>query len=105
GVAGIVTPGTILRWIRELGNQKYDGTSQRGGRRPVAESVTNALLRIARASPTFGYTRLRDALDNLGHEVARSTVRRILEGHGIKPAPERGRESSWKTFFAAHWDQ
>lgn len=62
------------------------------------------LLRLARECPTFGYTRLRDALENLDHEVSRSTVVRILAEYGIEPAPERGRHTSWRTFLAAHWD-
>ena len=29
---------------------------------------------------------------------------RILKGHDIEPAPERGTNTPWKTFPAAHWD-
>ena len=32
----------------------------------------------------------------------RNTIARILEDHGIGPAPRRGR--SWETFLKAHWD-
>jgi putative transposase len=28
----------------------------------------------------------------------------ILKDHGIEPAPERGANTPWKTFLAAHWD-
>ena len=42
-------------------------------------------------------------LANLGHEVARNTVKRILQDHGIDPAPERSRHAPWKTFLLAHW--
>jgi transposase InsO family protein len=31
-------------------------------------------------------------------------VRRILQDHGIEPAPERGRRTPWKTFLQAHWE-
>ena len=34
----------------------------------------------------------------------RNTVKRVLNDHGIEPAPERRRRSQWKTFLAAHWD-
>jgi hypothetical protein len=33
-VASIVTPGTILRWYRELVARKYDGSAKRGPGRP-----------------------------------------------------------------------
>ncbi len=104
-LAGVVTPDTILRWYRTLVAKKYDGTHARGGKRHTADTIANVLVRIARESPAFGYTRLRDALHNLGHDVARSTVKRILAEHGIEPVPERGRKTSWRTFFAAHWEQ
>ncbi|MHC4392763.1 MAG: integrase core domain-containing protein [Planctomycetota bacterium] len=103
-VASIVTPDTILRWYRTLIAKKYDGRARRGAGRPRAEQQIAALVvRIATENPRFGYTRIRDALGNLGYEIARSTVRRILAEHGIEPAPERRRRTPWKTFLKAHW--
>ena len=52
-------------------------------------------MRVARENPTWGYTRLRGALKNLGHELGRNTIKRILAEHGIAPTPERGRSMSW----------
>jgi hypothetical protein len=40
-------------------------------------------------------------LSNLGHELARSTIAQILERHGIEPAPERIRKTTWKDFLAS----
>ena len=57
---------------------------------------------MARENPTWGYTRLRDALRHAGHEIGWNTVKRILLDHGIEPAPERKRTTSWKTFIKAH---
>ena len=59
---------------------------------------------MAAENPTWGYTRIRGALANLGHEIARNTVKRILQDHGIEPAPERRRPMPWNTFLKAHWD-
>jgi putative transposase len=28
----------------------------------------------------------------------------ILKAHGLEPAPDRKRQSTWKTFLRAHWD-
>ena len=61
------------------------------------------IVRVARENPTWGYTRLRGALKNLGHELGRNTIKRLLAEHGIAPAPERGRSMSWSTFIKAHW--
>ncbi len=52
---------------------------------------------------TWGYTRLRGVLKNLGHELGRNTIKRLLAEHGIAPAPERGKSMSWSTFLKAHW--
>jgi transposase InsO family protein len=104
-VAGIVTPDTILRWYRQLIARKYDGSRQRRAGRPrTAQQIAGLVVRIATENPRFGYTRIRDALGNLGIEIGRSTVRRILADHGIEPAPERGKRTPWKTFLRAHWD-
>ena len=102
-VAGIVTPDTILRWYRRLIAQTYDGSARRGRGRPMTRRDVAALVvRMAVENPQWGYTRIRGALSNLGHEIARTTVKRILHDHGIDPAPERSRRMPWKTFLQAH---
>jgi hypothetical protein len=58
---------------------------------------------MARENPSWGYTRLRGALENLGFDLGRSTIQRILTEHGLEPAPLRGRTMPWKTFLIAHW--
>ena len=101
-----MTPDTILRWYRRLVAKKYDGSKRRGLGRPATDKDISALLvRMARENPGWGYTRLRDALRHLGHEVGRTTVKRILLDHGIEPAPERGKKTSWGTFIKAHLGQ
>ena len=84
---------------------KYDGAAKRGPGRPrMRDSISDITVRMANENPFWGYTRIRDALLNLGITVNRNTVKRILSDHGIEPAPERSRRTPWKTFFEAHWD-
>ena len=105
GLAGIATPDTILRWYRKLIAKKYDGSARRGrGRTMTPCQIAELVVRMAEENPGWGYTRIREALANLGHEVARNTVKRILQEHGIDPAPERGRRTGWTTFLKAHWE-
>jgi hypothetical protein len=54
----------------------------------------------------WGYTRIKGALANLGHQVGRGTIADILRlrAHGIEPAPERDQHTSWSTLLKAHWD-
>ena len=99
----IVTPDTLLRWYRNLVAAKYDGSKQRGpGRPPTKQDITELIVRMASENPTWGYTRLRGALHNLGHDVARNTVKNTLLAHGLEPAPERGRHTSWHTFIKSY---
>jgi transposase InsO family protein len=92
-----------LRWYRQLIAAKYDGSSRRGpGRPPTARSIQRLVLKFASENPRWGYTRLRDALGNRGHEIDRTTVQGILAEHGLDPAPERSKRMPRKTFIKAH---
>ena len=98
-----MTPDTLLRWYRNLVAAKYDGSIQSGsGRPPTKLDIVSLVVRMAKENPSWGYTRLRGALHNLGHEVARNTIKNILLAHGLEPAPERGRHTSWSTFIKSH---
>jgi transposase len=90
-VASLATPETILRWYRESVAAKYDGSRARSaaGPRSLRGEKVKRLLAMARENPTWGYTRLRGALRNLGSDLGRSTIQRILKEHGIQPAPLR----------------
>jgi hypothetical protein len=104
-IAGIVTPDTILRWYRRLVAKKYEGSKRRRPGRPSTKPDLAALVvRVATENPTWGYTRIRGGLKGVGHDVARNTIKAILQDHGIEPVPERGAKTSRKTFLAAHWD-
>jgi putative transposase len=102
-VAGIASPDTILRWYRDLVAKKYDGSGKRGPGRPrKAGEMVDLLVQMATENPRWGYTRLRGALRNVGYEIGRNTIKRILKGQGIDPAPLRGKAGSWATFIKAH---
>ncbi len=100
----LVTPDTLLRWHRRLIAKKYDGSrARRPGRPKTAAEIERLILRMAGDNPGWGYTRIRGALGNLGHEIGRNTIKRILVEHGIDPAPLRRKGMSWGTFLKAHW--
>jgi putative transposase len=100
----LVTPQTLLRWYRRLVAQKYDGTARRGPNKPRRTAyVVELVLRMARENTGWGYTRIRGALANLGHDIGRNTIKRILFEAGMDPAPERSKRTSWSAFLRAHW--
>ena len=99
----LVTPDTLLRWYRRLVAKKYD-SSDRGRSRPRRTAdIAELVLRMARDNSGWGYTRIRGALSNLGHDIGRNTIKRILAEAGLDPAPERSKRSSWSSFLRAHW--
>ena len=101
----LVRPDTLLAWHRRLIAKKYDGSGNRGPGRPrVRDEIRNLVVQMARENMTWGYTRIRGALANLGHEVSRGTIADILKEHGIDPAPHRGKRTSWRDFLKTHWD-
>src|SRR6202142_482371 len=86
GVALLGTPRTILRWYREKVAAKYDGSRARpaAGRPRSPDDRVGQLLTMARENPSWGYTRLLGALMNLGLDLGRSTITRILKDNGIQ---------------------
>ena len=103
-IGTLVTPDTLLRWYRTLIAKKYDGSAVRKPGRPkTAAEIEQLIVYIARHNLTWGYTRIRGALYNLGHDIGRNTIKRILLDHGIDPAPLRNKGLSWSTFLKAHW--
>jgi putative transposase len=105
-VATIVRPETLLAWHRRLIANKYDGSAYRSlGRPRTATVIADLIVRLAQENRTWGYRRIQGALSNLGHAVARTTIASVLKDHGIEPAPERKRKTTWKEFLNRHWDQ
>ena len=92
-----------MRWFRHLVAKKYDGSKKRSPGRPrLRDRLAGLVLKMAEENLSWGYTRIRDALHNLGITTDRNTVKRILNDNGIEPAPERKRGMSWSTFISAH---
>ena len=101
-IGTLVTPDTLLRWHRELIAKKYDGSKKRGSGRPRKPAeVERLILQMARDNPRWGYTRIKGALHNLGFEIGRNTIKRVLIENGMDPAPLR--RTTWRTFLKAHW--
>ena len=101
----LVTPDTLLGWHRRLIAGKYDGSGRRRPGRPrVRDEIQRLVVRMATENRNWGYTRIRGALGNLGHQVARGTIANVLKAHGLEPAPERKTRTTWREFLDAHWD-
>jgi transposase InsO family protein len=99
-IATLATPDPLLRWHRQMIARKWTD-ARRSGRRGVLLAIRHLVVRMATENPTWGYTRIQGALQNVGRCVGRSTIRRILKAAGLPPVPQR--QTSWQTFLKAHW--
>ena len=105
-VASIVRPETILGWHRKLVAKKFDGSKNRTypGRPRIDEGIEELVVRFATQNRSWGYDRIAGAIANLGYRVSDQTVGNILKRHGIPPAPERRKSTTWKEFIRSHMD-
>ena len=105
-VATIARPDTILGWYRKLVARKFDGSKarRRSGRPRIKQEVEQLIVRMASENPGWGYDRIAGALANLGYEISDQTVGNVLRRHGLPPAPERKRTTSWTDFIRAHME-
>jgi hypothetical protein len=103
-VATVARPDTILAWYRKLVARKFDGSKARRGlgRPRVTREVEQLIVRMASENRDWGYDRIAGALANLGYKVCDQTVGNVLQRHGLPPAPERKRTTTWPAFIRTH---
>ena len=71
-----ITPGTILRWHRDIVRRRWAAKSKlkRPGRPPTHRHIVRLVLRMAAGNEHWGYRRIAGELAGLGIAVAPSTV-------------------------------
>ena len=70
----------------------------------MVEPIRSLVVHMATENRDWGYTGIRGALANLGHRLAHGTIANVLKQHGIEPAPERCKKTTWQEFLQAHWE-
>ena len=95
-----VSPKTVLRWHRELVRRKWSYRRRGVGRPSLDPVVRELVLGLARENPRWGCVRIEGELRKLGVRVAASTIRSLLRGSGLGPAPRR-EGPSWAEFLRA----
>src|ERR1039457_6110924 len=87
--------------------KKWDFLSRRQakpGRPFLPTELERLVLQFARENPSWGYARIVGALANPGHHISDQTIGNILKRHGLGPAPERKRHTTWAEFIRRHKD-
>jgi putative transposase len=89
GIRLIVTPGTILRWHRDIVRGRWARLSRQGrpGRPATHRHVRSVVLWLARENESWGYRRIHGELAALGITVAPSTVWRYSRAPGSTRRP------------------
>jgi putative transposase len=95
-----VAPATLLRWHRRLITRKWTYPCRSPGRPSTREDIREAVPRLARENPTWGYVRISGELAGVGVHVSPSTVRDIVKRAGLGPAPRRS-GPTWAQFLKA----
>src|SRR2546430_7361556 len=96
--AFFVTPATLLRWHRQPLARHWTFPHARAGRPPIDAQIRALVLRLAADNPTWGHRRIQGELVRLGHQIAVSTVWKILHRAGVNPAPRRAGQT-WTQFL------
>jgi putative transposase len=100
----MVSPGTLLRWHRELVRRKW---TYRGkhcvGRPPLDRAACKLILRLARENRRWGCVRIQGELAKLGIRSPRPRSVRSFAAMGLGPAPRRS-GPSWSQFLRAQAD-
>jgi transposase InsO family protein len=74
------------------------------GRPPVDAKLEALVVRLAQENRSWGYDRIVGALRHLGYIISDQTVGNMLKRHGISPAPERRKTTTWHEFIRTHMD-
>jgi len=95
-------PGTVHGWYRELIAGKYDSTGEgqrKRGRKPISPEIVEKILFFNERNPDWGYDRIAGTMRYLGYNVCATTIRKVLDAHGIVPDPERRKRGDWMQFI------
>jgi hypothetical protein len=70
----LVTPGTLLRWHRELVRRRWTYPGAASPRRGLDPSVVELVVRLAQENPRWGYRRITGECAKLGVVVAKQML-------------------------------
>lgn len=93
----IFQPTTVLKWHLELVRRKWiQERKNNSGRPKISKETEDLIVRLAKENSRWGYGKIEGELLKLGTKVSQTTVRNILDRHGIVPGPNRHGSIGWR---------
>jgi transposase InsO family protein len=99
----IVKPETLVGWHRAIVRRQWRLLSRRKPGRPpeITPEMEQLVLQIARENRWMGYGKIAGEMRKLGFaRFGRSSVKRILNQHGLTPESRRSTGLGWLEFFS-----
>ena len=92
----------MLGWHRSLVRRKWAAFGRRRGpgRPRIDGECRQLILRLATENPRWGYMRIRGELLKLGYVVSATSIRNLMQKHGVPTSSRRSR-LSWREFVRA----
>ena len=103
-IATVAKASTIRGWLRLMRKGKLGIRRAKTGRPRTDAEIEALIVRMAIENPTWGQERIEGKLETMEIHLSPRTIGAILDRHGVKPAPERGTDSTWKSFVSDHLD-
>lgn len=95
---------TVQRWHQLLRKGRLDGRRRGPGRPRIQAAIEALIVRLAKENPLWGQKRIAGMLALLCLAVSPRTIAAVLGRQGMKPAPERSADSTWRRFITDHLD-
>ena len=93
-----VTPETLMRWHRRMVRRRWTYDARPPGRPRLNPELVALIVRLARENASWGSRRIVGELKKLGYSVSETSVRNLVRGAGIGPAPRRS-GPFWRDFI------
>ncbi len=103
-IATVAKGATIRSWHRLMVKGKLGVTRAGPGRATTDAEIETTVIRMAKDNATWGQLRIRGELLKLGIALSSRTIGAIIDRHGLKPAPQRSTDATWKTFITEKMD-
>ena len=86
-----------LHKLLDLGERLFN--QKKRGRKTISQEIIDRVLLLTKHNPDWGHDRIAGTMKYLGYDVCASTVRHILDDHGIVPDPEQRKRGDWNQFI------